>query len=68
MGHQMDIGNEVTSVDQSEGNSVTEEGAIMDEGGELGHRTTHSSVLCQGKWAEESTTGHQVEGEGRHQH
>lgn len=67
MGHQVHIGNEEASVDQGEGNSVTEEGAMTEKGGKLGPRATHGRVFSQEEWAEESTTGHQVEGEGRHQ-
>lgn len=67
MGHQVHIRDEVARVDQGQGHSVTEEGAVMEEAGELGPGATHSRVLSQGEWAEQSTTGHQVEGEGRHQ-
>lgn len=39
----------------------------MEEGDKLGPNATYSRVLSQEEGAEESTTGHQVEGEGRHQ-
>lgn len=45
MGQEVHIGNEVASVDQGKGNSVTEEGSMMEEGDELGPRATRGRVL-----------------------